>query len=143
MESHEAADTDRCACGESRPCVSRGATVFLGFTNPMHISPSFPRTKIHAWIAALFLVSLISPGASVLAGDALTGTTANAVGNGLLGSLFKRKTTVVDGTSGTRVSGMDRVNRSILGLPLGILRGVGKGVSRMAGKAVTDHITHN
>jgi hypothetical protein len=37
---------------------------------------------------------------------------------------------------------MDRVNRSILGLPLGILRGLGRGVTRLAGKAVTDHITH-
>ena len=108
----------------------------------MHTLPSFSRTKIHARIAALLLVSLISLGASAHAADALTNAAVKTVGRGVLGGLFKKRSRVVDNTDVPRVSAMDRVNRSILGLPLGILRGLGRGVTRAVGKTVTDHITH-
>lgn len=108
----------------------------------MHTLPSFSRTKIHARIAALLLVSLISLGASARAADALTNAAVKTVGRGVLGGLFKKRSRVVDNTDVPRVSAMDRVNRSILGLPLGILRGLGRGVTRAVGKTVTDHITH-
>ncbi len=108
----------------------------------MHTLPSFSRTKIHARIAALLFVSLVSLGASSPAADALTNAAVKTVGKGLLGGLFKKRSRVVDNTDVPRLSAMDRVNRSILGLPLGILRGLGRGVTRAAGKTVTDHITH-
>ena len=109
----------------------------------MHNLPNFSRSKIFTRITALILASLIAFSASAPAADALTSTAASAVSRGLLHSLFKKRSRVVDGTEPVRVSAMDRVNRSILGLPLGILRAVGKGVTRVASKTVTDHITHN
>ena len=108
----------------------------------MHHLPSFSRTKIQARIATLLVASLISLTASVPAADALTSVAAQAVSKNVLGSLFKKKSRVVDSSPVTRVSAMERVNRSILGLPLGILRTLGKGAGRMASKTVTDHITH-
>jgi hypothetical protein len=97
------------------------------------------RSQSH--IATMLLVSLLWLGAPVQnagAADALTTAATNTVSKNFLGSLFKRR------NSGEAVpmTAMERVNRSILGLPLGILRGLGKGVSRMASKTVTDHITH-
>lgn len=92
----------------------------------------------------MLLVSLLWIGAPVQnasAADALTTTAANAVGKNFLGSFFKRRR-VVESTPVTGMTAMDRVNRSILALPFGILRGLGRGVSRMASKTVTDHITH-
>lgn len=89
----------------------------------------------------MLLVSLLWLGAPVQnadAADALTTAATNAVGKNFLGSIFKRR----NAGETTQVTAMERVNRSILGLPLGILRGVAKGVSRMAAKTVTDHITH-
>ena len=92
-------------------------------------------------IATMLLVSLLWLGAPVQnadAADALTTAATNTVGKNFLGSIFKRR----NAGETTQVTAMERVNRSILGLPLGILRGVVKGVSRMASKTVTDHITH-
>ena len=117
----------------------RGIANHTGF---MHTLPSFSRTKIQSRLAALLLVSLISLSASAHAADALTNAAVKTVGKGVLGSLFKKRSRVVDSTEVTRVSAMDRVNRSILGLPLGILRALGKGVTRAASKTVTDHIRH-
>ena len=137
-------------------CVLGHTSLFHRFTNrapgirgvanhtgSMHTLPIFSRSKIHARIAALILLSVISLTASASAADALTNAAVKTVGKGVLGSLFKKRSRVVDSTEVTRVSAMDRVNRSILGLPLGILRAVGKGVTRAASKTVTDHITHN
>ena len=105
------------------------------------LSPKNNRLRI----AAIFLGCVISIGVpfqTASAGDALTTATTSNAGNGILGSLFKRKTST-ESTSATPVSATDRINKSILGLPFGIVRGVAKGVSKMAGKVVTDHITHN
>jgi hypothetical protein len=109
----------------------------------MHNLPIFSRSKIHARIAALLIASLLVSAVSAPAADALTSAAANTVGKGVLGSLFKKRQRVVDGTQASGANAMDRVNRSILGLPLNILRGLGRGVSRAATKTVTDHITHN
>lgn len=105
------------------------------------LSPKNNRVRV----AAIFLGCVISVGVpfqTASAGDALTTATTSTVGKGILGSLFKSKSTT-DSTTATPVSATDRINKSILALPFGIVRGVAKGVSKMAGKVVTDHITHN
>ena len=96
-------------------------------------------------IATPLLAALVWLGASVptaSAGDALTTSTTRAVSKGLLGSLFRKKNSD-ESTPVTGATAMDRINRSILGLPFGILKSLGKGISRAATKTVTDHITHN
>ncbi len=110
----------------------------------MHTLPSFSRTKIRARIAVMLIAPMISLTALVpmASADPLTSAAAQTVGKGVLGSIFKKRTTVIDGTTTAGASGMDRVNRSILALPLGILSGLGRGASKIAGKTLTDHITH-
>ena len=105
----------------------------------------FSRKKNPARIAALLFAALIALGASAptaSAVDALTSTAARAVGKNVLGSLFKKRSRVVDTDPAVRASAMERVNRSILGLPLNLLKLLGKGVTKAASKSVTDHIRH-
>ena len=93
----------------------------------------------------LLLASLIMLGPTVRtasAADALTTAAASPAGRGLLGSLFGKRHSS-EGAYIAPTTASERISKSILGLPLGILRGLGKGVSRMASKTVTDHITHN
>ncbi|MEO6741150.1 MAG: hypothetical protein ABIP20_12930 [Chthoniobacteraceae bacterium] len=106
--------------------------------------PTFSPKPCAVRFATLLLASLLLLGATVQtasAGDALTSAVVGATGparKGLMRSLFGDRRTA----DSTPVSAMDRVNRSILGLPLGILRSVGKGVSKMALRTVTDHVSH-
>ena len=108
--------------------------------------PTFSRKSNRTRIATLLLASLIFVGATdrnASAADALTtAAAASPASKGLLRSLFGNRRSS-EGAYVPPTTAMDRVNRSILGLPLGILRSLGKGVSRMASKTVTDHITHN
>ncbi len=94
---------------------------------------------------ALLLASLLMLGSAVptaSAADALTTAAATPVAKGLLGSLFGNRRSS-EGAYVAPVTASERINRSILGLPLGILRGLGRGVSKLATKTVADHITHN
>lgn len=112
----------------------------------MKSQPAFSQKPGPSRIAPLFLAVVLgfgAPAQEAAAADALTTATSSAVSKNFLGSLFQKKRTVVDTSMTPTPTAMERVNRSILGLPLGILRGLGKGVSRMASKTVTDHITHN
>ncbi len=112
----------------------------------MKSRPSFFLKRNLPRVMTALLAGVIGCGSlasEAVAADALTTATNSAVGKNFLGSLFKKKSTVVDTSMTPAPTGMDRLNRSILGLPIGILRGLGKGVSRMASKTVTDHITHN
>ena len=111
----------------------------------MNSLATFSRKKNPARIAALLFAALIALGASAptaSAADALTTTATRAVRKNVLGSLFRKRTRVVDNDPATRLTAMDRVNRSILGLPLSILKLLGKGVTKAASKTVTDHIRH-
>ncbi len=118
-------------CGSAHP---------TGF---MHTPPNFFRSKIRVRIAALFTVSLMALSAAAPAADALTNAATKTVGRSVLGGLFKKRSRVVDNPDAPRVTAMERVNRSILGLPLGFLRMFGKGASRMVNKTVSDHIRSN
>ena len=112
----------------------------------MKSHPTFFQKLSLSRVAPLFLAVLLGFGAPMqeaAAADALTSAASSAVGKNFLGSLFQKKSAVVDTTATPAPTAMDRVNRSILGLPFGILRSLGKGVSSMASKTVTDHITHN
>ena len=123
------------------PPVTRGPA---NIADHMKSLPTFSPKPCVARFATLLLASLVFLGATVQtasAGDALTSAVVTATGparKGLMRSLFGDRRTA----DSTPVSAMDRVNRSILGLPLGILRSVGKGVSKMASRTVTDHLTH-
>ncbi len=111
----------------------------------MNSLATFSRKKNPACIAALLLLPVLWLGASApaaSAADALTTTATRAVSKNVLGSLFRKRTRVVDNDPATRLTPMDRVNRSILALPLGILKALGKKVTKVATKTVADHITH-
>lgn len=110
----------------------------------MHLLPPLSQKAKRTRIAIVLAAAVLWTGAALhtaSAADALTTAAATKVSKGILGSLFKRNRSG-DSAPVTGASAMARVNRSILGLPLGLLRAVGSGVVKAAGRSVTSHITH-
>jgi hypothetical protein len=117
----------------------------------MHSPASFPQTSKSLRIATLLLAAALWIGASLQtarASDSLTtsSTDSTTTRTSLLKSLLGFKSSSSSSSSSTSSSSTtsaSQVNRSILGLPIGILKAVASGVSKAAGSAVTKHITHN
>ena len=106
----------------------------------MHSLPSFSKTARLPGIAALLLAAALcvfAPFHTACAADAIT-TTTHAVSK--FGSFLSKHG---NPDPATVSSASDRLNRSILALPFGILRTVATGISNAARRVVTSHVTKN
>ena len=117
----------------------------------MHSLPSFSQTARPLRIASLLLAAvlcIVTPLHTASASDALTtvasaltsrGTTSTRTS--LLKSLFGSKSS--SSSSSTSTSSSSQLSRSILGLPIGILKTALSAISKSASSTVTEHIKKN
>jgi hypothetical protein len=91
----------------------------------MHSLQSLPQTAQSPRIAMVILAAIVciaAPLHTVNAGDALTTSSSS---------------------SSSSTSGSTQLERSILGLPIGIIKSVASGISKAASTLVTKHVTKN
>jgi hypothetical protein len=101
----------------------------------MESLPSFSHTAKRTRAATPLLAALLWAGASLHtagAADALSTSTGANFGRGRLGGLIHKDT--ADKYAAPH-GGSNRLNRSILALPLGIFRGIGSGFSHAVNAA--------
>lgn len=106
----------------------------------MRTLPSIPQTAKSIRIAAL-LATVLCMAATGIAGDALTTTTdsTTTTHKSLLSSLFSSKSSSSDTGSTTKTN----LTNGILGLPIGIIKSIFSGASKVVNKTVSKHISTN